>query len=362
MNRRIPGLDGLRALSAVGVALRHLGVLPIGWIGVQVFYVLSGFLITGILLSSKDEIASFSERLKHFYARRSLRILPLYFAYLFFVFVASYLNSEFRDQRALLWSLATYTYNIHRVLHPTDAFSLCTHLWSLSIEEQFYFGWPFIVFFMSTKHFRIFAMTVVALSPLLRATLVLTSHDPHLDAYFLTPYQLDGFAAGAVLSTLSISQLMVLRKPFAVVLAAAVACSLLWNAHILWFGLLWLMPNGHASWTWGYTLIDLLAAAMIIECICGAPLVSILEWTPLRYLGRISYGFYVWHAASIILFVHIFHRLRLISWLQPGGLLLMLGFLAFNTLISTLSFRLLERPSIVLKDRIFQKQPKTILA
>lgn len=362
MNRRVPGLDGLRALSAVCVALMHLGVLPIGWIGVQVFYVLSGFLITGILLSSKDEIASLGDRLKHFYARRSLRIFPLYFGYLLFVFVASYLNSGFRDQRALLLSLITYTYNIHHALHPVVAFGICNHLWSLSIEEQFYFGWPLIVFFMPTKRFRIFAMVVIVLSPLLRATLVLTSHNPQVAAYFLTPYQLDGFAAGAVLSTLSTPQLTILRKPFAVVLAAAVACASLWNMHIPWFGLLWLMANGHGSWIWGYTLINLLAAAVIVECICGSPLISILEWTPLRYIGRISYSFYLWHAASVILFMQIFYRLHLTSWLQPGGLLLMLGFFAFNTFIATLSFRLLERPAILLRDRIFQKQPKAVLA
>jgi peptidoglycan/LPS O-acetylase OafA/YrhL len=361
MNRRIPGLDGLRAFSAVSVALMHLGVLPIGWIGVQVFYVLSGFLITRILLGSKDEIASLGDRLKHFYYRRALRILPLYFAYLLFVLMASYLSHTFSGQRTLLLSLVTYTYNIHRVLY-SETFSLCTHLWSLSVEEQFYLAWPFIVFFMSTKRFRIFAMAVVAFSPLLRATLVLTSHDPHMAAYFLTPYQLDGFAAGAVLSTFSTSQLAALRKSLAVALAASAACALIWNMHQRWFGLIWLMRSGHASWTWGYTLIDLLAAALVIECICGSPLVPMLEWTPLRYLGHISYGFYVWHAASLILFVHIFNHLRLISWFQPRGLLLMLGFLTFNAFISTLSFRLLEKPLMRLKDRILQKELRATLA
>jgi peptidoglycan/LPS O-acetylase OafA/YrhL len=362
MNRRIPGLDGLRAFSAVSVAFLHLGVLPIGWIGVQVFYVLSGFLITGILLSSKDQITSLGSSLKNFYYRRSIRILPLYFAYLLFVLVVSCLSHKFRDQQALLPSLVTYTYNIHRVFHPSETFSLCTQLWSLSIEEQFYLAWPLIVFYMSTKRFRIFAITVIALSPLLRASLVLTSHNPHFTAYLLTPYQLDGFAAGAVLSTLSVPQLTALRRPLAIVLAAAAACALIWNMHQPWFGLLWLMDTGHASWTWGYTLIDLLAAALVIECICGSPLLLVLEWAPLRHLGRVSYGFYVWHVASLLLFAHIFNYLHLTSWSQPLGLLLILGFLAFNTLISTLSFHLLERPAMLLKDRLFQKEPRATLA
>jgi peptidoglycan/LPS O-acetylase OafA/YrhL len=359
MSRRIPGLDGLRAFSAVGVALMHLNVFPIGWIGVQVFYVLSGFLITGILLDAKENSPSLSFLLKRFYYRRSLRILPLYFTYLLFILVASYLLRSASDQRAALPWLATYTYNIHRVLRPSDIFGLSTHLWSLSIEEQFYLAWPLFVFFLSGKHFRIFAIAVIALSPFLRASLLLTSHNPVLAAYFLTPYQLDGFAAGAVLSTFSVPQLAVLRKPLSLVLICTVPLALIWNRHQHWFGLFWLMHGGNATWVWGYTLINLCAAALVIGCIQGSRLIPFLEWSPLRYLGRISYGFYVWHAASVILFLHIFHHLRLTSWSSPLGLSLLITFIAFNTLVSALSFRFLEQPPMRWRDRFFPEGTKS---
>jgi peptidoglycan/LPS O-acetylase OafA/YrhL len=359
MSRRIPGLDGLRAFSAVGVALMHIYVLPIGWIGVQVFYVLSGFLITGILIEAKDNSPSLGALLKRFYYRRSLRILPLYFTYLLFILAASYLFHSAIDQRRALPWLATYTYNIHRVLHPSDRFGLSTHLWSLCIEEQFYLAWPLFVFFLSGKHFRIFAIAVIVLSPFLRASLLLTSRNPTLAAYFLTPYQLDGFAVGAVLSTFSVSQLAALRKPLSAILACTIPFALIWNRHQPWFGLMWLMHEGHGTWIWGYTLINLCAAALVIACICGSPLIPFLEWSPLRYLGRISYGFYVWHAASVILFVHIFHHLHLTNWLSPFGLSLLITFLAFNTLISALSFRFLEQPPMRFRDRFFPEEAKT---
>jgi peptidoglycan/LPS O-acetylase OafA/YrhL len=159
MKRRIAGLDGLRALSAVSVGLMHLGVFPAGWMGVQVFYVLSGFLITGILLDAKQD-SSFSTLLKRFYYRRSLRILPLYLIYLSFILAASYLHRESTNQRSLLPSLLTYTYNIHRDLHPLESFGLSSHLWSLSVEEQFYLIWPLFVFFLSKQHFRNFAIAI----------------------------------------------------------------------------------------------------------------------------------------------------------------------------------------------------------
>jgi peptidoglycan/LPS O-acetylase OafA/YrhL len=350
----IPGLDGLRAFSAVGVALHHLNVFPLGWIGVQVFYVLSGFLITGILIEAKDSSPTLGALLKRFYYRRSLRIFPLYFAYLLFVVAASYLIPNASDQRTSFPWLATYTYNFYRVLHPSSTIGLGTHLWSLSIEEQFYLAWPLFVFFLTGKHFRIFATLVIVLSPLLRASLLLTSRDPALAAYFLTPYQLDGFAAGAVLSTLSVRQLTALRKPFSgFLILYALFVAIIWNRHEHLFGLLWPMHEGYGTWIWGYTLINLCAAALVVGCICRSPLSHLLEWSPIRYLGRISYGFYVWHVASVILFAHLFQYLHLTRWRSPLGLLLLIGFLTFNTLVSALSFRFLEYPFMRFRHRVF---------
>jgi peptidoglycan/LPS O-acetylase OafA/YrhL len=353
LDKRIPGLDGLRALSAVGVAMLHLNIIRAGWIGVQVFYVLSGFLITGILLESKNHSESLSACLKRFYYRRSLRILPLYIVYLILILAASYLLPGAADLRAILPSLVTYTNNFYRVFHPENAIQLSSHLWTLSVEEQFYIAWPLVVFFLSKRHLRAFALTIVAISPLLRASLLFASHNPYTAAYFLTPFQLDSFAAGAFLATLSARRVSSLRPPLLLLVLCATALALIWNRHQPCFGLAWLMSNGHATWVWGYTLINLCAAVLIMECISGSPIISFLEWSPLRYLGRISYGFYIWHIAGVLITGHIFDHLHLVSWHQPLSLLLLAGFFAFTTLISAFTFHFLELPLMRFKDRLF---------
>jgi peptidoglycan/LPS O-acetylase OafA/YrhL len=350
MTRRIPGLDGLRALSAICVALMHLNALHQGWMGVQVFYVISGFLITSILLDAKIHTTSIGPLLKRFYYRRSLRIFPLYFTYLLLLLAASYISRTALDQRALIPSLATYTYNIHRVLHSSVGSHLSSHLWSLCIEEQFYLTWPFLVFFLAKRNFRILTIAIIFVSPLLRASLLLTSRNPPLAAYFLTPYQLDGFAAGALLSTFSRSQLSSARKPLTLILVCAAALGLMVDRHQPFFGTVWLMSTGHNTWIWGYTLIDLCAASLVVHCLTGSSLIPFLEWFPLRYVGRISYGFYVWHMLSLLFVARIFHN-SFASLRNPIGVLHIITFLAVNTIVASLSFRFLEQPVMRLQDR-----------
>src|ERR1700744_1968541 len=125
----IKSLDGIRAISVLTVVLFHLGLAPFGWIGVQVFFVLSGYLITGILMRAKAEASI--EYFGRFYWRRSLRIFPVYFVFLGF---AAFWFASFRDD----WPwLVTYTADFAR-LRGTDISAPFVHLWSLAVEEQFY--------------------------------------------------------------------------------------------------------------------------------------------------------------------------------------------------------------------------------
>ena len=165
---RVPALDGIRGIAVTLVALLHFGYLNGGWIGVQAFFVLSGFLITGILLADRD--APLRAYLRRFYWRRTLRIFPLYYGYLALLAVSYALRgvpAEFADDAGALF---TYTYNFTRATDftPTPFF---THLWSLAVEEQFYLVWPFLVHALSRRALVALACALVAMAPAFRFAL-----------------------------------------------------------------------------------------------------------------------------------------------------------------------------------------------
>src|SRR5882672_10627261 len=172
--QHIKALDGVRGIAILLVILFHYGYLGCGWIGVQLFFVLSGYLITSILLQERSQ--SLGAYLKRFYWRRSLRIFPLYYLYLL-VLLGTYLALKippaFSDQWIYLF---TYTYNVRQVLPNYDGSQLLIHLWSLSVEEQFYLIWPLLVFVFAAHRFRTLLIALVVAVPLLRllAALYLT--------------------------------------------------------------------------------------------------------------------------------------------------------------------------------------------
>src|SRR5882724_2747279 len=127
----IKSLDGLRAMAIILVLSLHTGVMHFGWVGVQLFFVLSGFLITGILWKEKGREEPISYKFKKFWVRRALRILPLYFGYLF-VLSLTYLLFHFPDSfRTYMPYLLTYTYNFTRTLPGWKIDPAFAHLWSL---------------------------------------------------------------------------------------------------------------------------------------------------------------------------------------------------------------------------------------
>src|SRR3954464_5417017 len=134
----IRSLDGVRALAIVLVMTFHAQMNHYGWMGVQLFFVLSGFLITGILWKEKFRQERLPNKFKKFWARRSLRIFPLYFGYLA-VLGLTYLIIHFPVYYPTYFPyLVSYTFNYSRTIPGWQGNPLFTHLWSLSIEEQFY--------------------------------------------------------------------------------------------------------------------------------------------------------------------------------------------------------------------------------
>jgi peptidoglycan/LPS O-acetylase OafA/YrhL len=203
---RLPQLDGIRGIAILLVIFHnetsrypflHLDrIFANGWMGVDLFFVLSGLLITGILLDTKKSAGYF----RNFYARRCLRIWPLYYSSLLFMFgvIPLLFPAESKtvfERSSPWWAFPLYLQNF-LIPIPESATGLLGVTWSLAIEEQFYLVWPLIVRFCSTRLLRWIAVSVICLSPVLR--LFLSSAG--VDIYSNTFSRLDGLMAGALLA------------------------------------------------------------------------------------------------------------------------------------------------------------------
>src|SRR2546430_922861 len=177
--------NNLAGLS--GVARHFVSLTRFGWLGVQLFFVLSGFLITGILEDAKSAPRYF----KRFYWRRALRILPAFYGTLLLLYFLPGQNKSY-----LLLSFV-YLSNLAPILHIRDTYPM---LWSLAAEEHFYFVWPLLVWFLSRRLLLLVASLLFLLSPMLRA---LAFHDPLPQGFSgFTWLVSDGFASGAILALL----------------------------------------------------------------------------------------------------------------------------------------------------------------
>lgn len=208
---KLPALDGLRGIAVLMVMLYHWTILPpsnfdapafsllgSGWMGVDLFFVISGFLITGILLDSKGQ----KHYYKNFWIRRSLRILPLYYLFLFLVFAVMPLfvkvdTTETGPINPLwYWALLSniyYSVKAHWIHATLD----CT--WSLSIEEQFYWFWPFAVALLSRQNIYRLCLGLIALAPICRTLLWYAGTEP-IHGYVLTFCRTDALAFGGLIA------------------------------------------------------------------------------------------------------------------------------------------------------------------
>ena len=368
---RIKGLDGLRAIAFLLVFFFHARFGTFGWMGVQLFFVLSGFLITGILLDMKRLLSPQWYFVK-FYGRRFLRIIPLYYLYLFLIAqVAAYFLAQqnhkgymlmFRDQ--LPYALG-YVYNFFMAtskFEETSAF--LTHLWSLAVEEQFYIIWPLVVFLLPFKHLKKAFWASIVIAPLFRLGVLLFYRsasfailgDAYEAAYALPLSHLDAFAVGALLTLTP--KIPKARLQFFLLLFLLPAVGMLtdyltvgqWNIQNS-FGWQLLLPNAYKS-VWGYSALNYLFLLLIYGVAREQWFVGFLNQPWLRYLGKISYGLYVYHYAIYWIFTQIlFPQLDIIAGTVSS--------LALTILIASASYHAFEWPIDSLKDRWFPFERKT---
>jgi peptidoglycan/LPS O-acetylase OafA/YrhL len=377
--RHIPALDGLRGVAILLVVTYHAArilpyvgpreevlqrVLDTGWIGVDLFFVLSGFLITGILLDTKGSAAYF----RTFYARRMLRIVPLYFVFLLCIAAAAWIayalgfGQEQADQslRVQPWYW-TYMVNVLIAREGWAASGRHTaHLWSLSIEEQFYLAWPVIVFAISRRALIRTAIGVAVGALALRVALV-AMHAPWAAVYVLLPTRVDTLAIGALLAVLARepnawSRVRAWALPAAV--AAALVCAALFRREGL-------ARSGEFTQTIGYSALAVFSGAALVSAI-AAPAGSAQSWIwnhqLLRFFGRYSYGLYVWHPMVIALFrerVLPAERLPLVygSHLPANLLFTVLAILA-SVAAALVSWRAVEQPFLATKRLVPYRQTR----
>lgn len=345
--KHIPALDGFRGMAILMVIAFHAQFLWSGWAGVQVFFVLSGFLITSILLGAAD--SPLPAYLKYFYTRRVLRIFPLYYGCLAataLVFLVGGVPRVFA--RDWVW-LFTYTFNIrHALPGPMGWYG---HLWSLCVEEQFYFAWPFLIYFLPRPALRRLAFGLVILCPLLRAAIAqaLKSINPDpafyaLDVYYLTVCQLDAFAAGALIALCRERTAKHALKGFVastglllglgILSASAARGRLVMNTS---FGYPMILA-ANKGYIWGYTLIDLWAAAFLNAVIHVKWLATFFSNAALRRIGKISYGMYVFHPLVNLGFVALFPK----PYYGIANLAVFSLYFSVVVAVSELSFRFYE--------------------
>jgi peptidoglycan/LPS O-acetylase OafA/YrhL len=283
----MPQLDGLRACAAMAVVFVHTTQLGSPWpavawwggAGVWLFFVLSGFLITGILLGARSQAEAVGEPLARvwgaFWVRRALRIFPLYYAALAAVAAAGWSRQE------LPW-FAAYLGNVWLVL-PDHWSGTLAHFWSLCVEEQFYLLWPPLCLWLPRAALIRVAVVAVVMGPVARLALPIAGLPK--GALFLTPSCLDALGLGAVLA---ISRRTPPGWVAAVGAAVAEVCAIAEGAGITSLPILvdWRPGFAIASW-W---LVG--RASVGFGGIAGRMLGS----RPLRYVGQISYGVYVIHA------------------------------------------------------------------
>jgi peptidoglycan/LPS O-acetylase OafA/YrhL len=337
----IKGFDGLRAVAIILVLFEHWTPkdsflnqwLPTGTLGVNLFFVLSGFLIGRILLNDffsigKNELSKL-KILKQFYIRRALRIFPVYFLFLLSLILLGYkdINTE-----KLGW-LFTYTSNIGIVFYNLELGYL-THLWSLAVEEQFYLIFPILLFALNRIHPFYIIFSFITLGPLLRITLYLSGNQ-YFSWFTLSTFDYFGF--GILLAYLKLKSINI-RYSFSLMM--------------LCFGLYLYLQSGILHF-YGKSFLGVLLPLLPMSymllldytyTIQTSLFVRFLELKPFQFIGKISYGVYLFH----FVFLNWFPMTGKFHWFFNFIFLF-----SITILVALISFVFFESPINRLKKKFY---------
>lgn len=352
--KRLPCLDGWRFLSIVFVLLWHskktdgypsffiksLRWLPDGDFGVEFFFLISGFLITYLLLKEKDRSSTI--HLRQFYLRRAYRILPAYGAYLIVLCILVSWTS-LRISTASWIGLITYTVNF--INTPW----IGAHIWSLSVEEQFYLIWPFLFWLFLAKNNSIRASFIVLFLPIIIAPICRTAafiyHNPFPIGYFSFFNRCDSLAVGCLLAFLMAfrgRQLESFIKKYPKILLLSAFLLIVVPLILTRMFLLGILTVPFATTSYAFGIALLIVLSILLPNLI---FFRWLEWKPIAGLGVMSYSIYLWQQ---------------IFCTNPSdfGLSYAPWFLSFPYwlipvfLVAFISYQLIEKPFLRVKSRL----------
>ncbi len=347
----IRGLDGLRAIAVLAVIFYHLspGLLTGGYVGVDVFFVISGFLISGLLLRERE--TSGRIRLRAFWARRARRLLPALAVLLLVCGSAAWFigGDVLVHLGRQILGAATFSSNWLAIAFGQSYFDTTTpelfrNLWSLAVEEQFYLVWPIAVLLLAllrSVRVRLIIVIIIAIASAVEMAVLVAPGADATRVYYGTDTHSFGLAIGAALgiatSRWAVARVTT-RRWFRVLLPIAGAIAIVALLVIAFT----MDAESVFVYRGGLAIVAVLAAVAIGGSItAGSALGRVLDIRPLRWVGTRSYGLYLWHWPVFVLVVAALPTVRRTGasgWLL-GGIALVITVLA-----ATLSYRFLEHP------------------
>lgn len=390
----IKSFDGLRGIGALMILLYHWPYknfdISHGWEFMQMFFVMSGYLITAVLLEEKKHFA-FKEFAGRFYLKRSLRLFPLYFAYLFVVF-AIYFVSKYSSipgyviasDVAKHWPyLITYTFNWMNIVNFFNGWNYTTelwttHLWTLSMEEQFYLVFPFFAFYLSNSNLKKLAVFCIVSACIFRIVSfewykIIHPDDPTwaIQNLVRVPFaQMDSFAFGSCIALFKLDFIKNAGKWFLVASLLLVSIYVI-NMSYVYFvqgedyykitygkkiAEAWIAHNYLFSYI--ITLVNLWCAILLLYLSRQVSQNKILEWKPLTFIGGLSYGFYLIHLPVLFFTYMVIKKIWSAEYINDHILLelfLLIIYISINTFIAYLLNKNFELKFIHLKNRLVKR-------
>ncbi len=354
----MPQLDALRAFAALAVVVQHFAhgqaitsILSFGFGGVRLFYVLSGFLITAILLRCKEYIdqgeSSLGWMARQFYARRFLRIFPVYYLVLLVVFI---LNAP-PVRESLAWHFFYLSNFFFASQGSWEGSGAITHFWSLAVEEQFYLVWPWLIFTTPKRHLLKVIIASLIVGPVYRTAGVIFELNPvAIEALMLGC--IDSLGLGALLAFI-LKKYGFASDQFKNLMRLALFIGLPSSLLVVLFT--YLSPDLVLLQVGKQVCFSLLFLWMVGKCAQGVPgtIGKVLEFSPFLYLGKISYGIYLYHFPVLWAYTKFSDSL---GFDLPSGAQGFLFKLLITLAISSLSWHLFEAPINRLKSR-FKYRP-----
>ncbi|CAN5881768.1 hypothetical protein BH11BAC7_BH11BAC7_28870 [soil metagenome] len=344
----LPKMDALRAIAALMVLFSHYFVdlngpaFSFGGNGVQIFFVISGFLITSILLSQKNNVPLPKIKLiKNFIIKRALRLFPVYYILLTLLVLMSVAGGLWICDKGDLWHYFTYTQNF---LFFKKGFQspLFNHTWSLAVEEQFYLFWPFLILLIPKKS-ELIVLVSVLLTGFITKIYFVDFYSGPGTVKGLTFLHFDTLGAGALLAYISFYKketlLKFLDKIADILFFTTLTGALLLNYYKI--GGSFFLP----------ALLALMAFSLVFICSRDfkSVLNPLLNLAILKRIGKISYGVYLYHKLVPFFFNFAYEK----TGMTPikSGVVLFIIYFTITMVVATLSWKFIESPILKLKEK-----------